>query len=110
LKIRELLHSPKPILVEFAAEWCAPCKQLHPVLKELGSRVGDSIRVLIIDIEKNPGLSNHYSVQSAPTLILFMYGKPIWRGTGIYSVHALEKIVNHYVAKKKKKRKPWGDP
>jgi thioredoxin 1 len=74
-KFSELLKTPEPVLVDFSAEWCGPCKQLKPILEQLKSKVGDSAKIIKIDVDKNKSLSDQFQIRSVPTLILFKDGK-----------------------------------
>lgn len=96
-KFSELLKTPEPVLVDFSAEWCGPCKQLKPILEQLKSKVGDSAKIIKIDVDKNKSLSDQFQIRSVPTLILFKDGKSVWRQSGVVPVHTLEGIIKQYV-------------
>lgn len=95
----EIISGTTPVLVDFFAEWCGPCKMMKPVLEELHQRLGDKIRILKIDIDKSPAAANAYQVQSVPTLMLFHHGKTLWRGSGAMPAAQLEKILAQYIIK-----------
>jgi thioredoxin 1 len=96
-KFSELLKTPEPVLVDFSAEWCGPCKQLKPILEQLKSKIGDSAKIIKIDVDKNKSLSVQFQIRSVPTLILFKDGKSVWRQSGVVPVHTLEGIIKQYV-------------
>ncbi len=96
-KFSELLKTPEPVLVDFSAEWCGPCKQLKPILEQLKSKIGDSAKIIKIDVDKNKALSEQFQIRSVPTLILFKGGKSVWRQSGVVPVNTLEGIIKQYV-------------
>jgi len=93
----EIIRGDKPVLVDFSAEWCGPCKLMKPVLEELHQRLGDKIRILKIDIDRSPLVSSAYNIQGVPTLILFQNGNILWRQAGVVQASQLEKIINQYL-------------
>jgi len=93
---KEMIHSLRPVLVDFSAEWCGPCKMMKPILEELKSKVGDEVSILKVDVDKNPKASEIYNIQGVPTLILFKGGEIKWRQTGVVSLHQLESIINQF--------------
>jgi len=93
-KFQEVLQGEKPVLVDFYASWCGPCQQLAPELKKLAERMGDRMRVIKVDVDKNPDAASHYSVLGVPTLILFRKGELLWRQSGAMSAEQLEQIVS----------------
>jgi len=93
----ELIHGNTPVLVDFSAEWCGPCKMMKPVLEELHQRMGDKIRIIKIDIDRSPEVSSLYNVQAVPTLILFQNGNTLWRQPGVIQANQLERVINQYL-------------
>jgi thioredoxin 1 len=92
-KFSEIINSEKPTLVDFSAEWCGPCKMMAPVLKELAGKMGEQIRILKVDIDRNPEAARFYNVKSVPTLLLFKNGIIKWRQSGVVSSAQLVDII-----------------
>ena len=95
---KNIISTEPLVLVDFFATWCGPCKMMHPVLEELKAQMGDKIRILKIDVDKNEELSMEYRVMSVPTLILFRNGENVWRQSGAMPLSALTDLVNQYVS------------
>ena len=93
----DLIKSNKPVLVDFTAAWCGPCKMMKPVLDELHQRMKDKIRIIKIDIDQSPAAANAYNVQSVPTLLLFQNGTVLWRQSGVMQAGQLEKIIEQRI-------------
>lgn len=93
---KDLIHGDKPVLVDFYADWCGPCKQQAPILKQLTERAGDQVRVVKIDVDKAQAAAQQYDVRSIPTMILFKDGKVVWRQSGVQPLHTLEKLVKQF--------------
>lgn len=93
----QIINSEKPVLIDFHAEWCGPCKMQTPVLQEASSELGDKIKIIKIDVDKNPGIASRYQVRGVPTLILFKKGKPVWRKSGVVNKQKLLNTVMEYV-------------
>jgi thioredoxin 1 len=92
----EIINSNQPVLVDFFAEWCGPCKMLAPILKEISSEVDGKARILKVDIDKNPAVAAHYGVQAVPTLLLFKNGEIKWRHAGILPKYQLLEVISRY--------------
>lgn len=90
----ELIRGDKPVLVDFSAEWCGPCKMMPPILHELKQMVGDSAILLKIDIDKNPQVAASYNVQSVPTLMVFQKGQVKWRQSGVTPARTLKAALD----------------
>lgn len=95
----EIIQGEKPVLVDFFAEWCGPCKMMKPVLEELHQKMGDDIRIIKVDIDKSPAAASAYNVTSVPTLILFQKGNILWRQPGVVPAVSLQKIINQFISK-----------
>lgn len=87
---KDIISGDKPVLVDFFATWCGPCKMMHPILEELHSKVGDTARIITVDVDKNGALAAQYNVQSVPTLMIFKGGELKWRASGVHSAADLE--------------------
>lgn len=92
----ELINGDKPVLVDFFAEWCGPCKMMKPILHELKQMIGDKAIILKIDVDKSPSVASGYQVQAVPTLIVFKKGKVVWRQSGVVQAHPLHRILLQY--------------
>ena len=95
-KFEDIIKSEKPVLIDFFATWCGPCKMMHPVLEELHEKVGDKARVIKIDIDKNRELAAIYNVRSVPTLMIFRNGELKWRTSGVQPIQTLEQELEKY--------------
>lgn len=89
----KIINDEKPVLVDFHAEWCGPCKMMAPELKRFAENNKDSVRVLKVDIDKNQATAGHYKIQGVPTLILFKQGKILWRQSGAMNAKQISDAV-----------------
>ena len=96
-KFEDLIKSDKPVLIDFFATWCGPCKMMHPVLEDLAGKIGDDARIIKIDIEKNEQLASSYDVRSVPTLMIFRNGELKWRAAGVHSAADLEEKLRSFI-------------
>lgn len=98
LPFSELIQLEKPVLVDFFATWCGPCKTMAPIISDLKKRMGDSISIIKIDVDKNPATAASYQIQGVPALMLFKAGKLLWRQSGVVPVAQLETIIKQYAS------------
>ncbi|WP_367754046.1 thioredoxin [Flavobacterium sp. WC2421] len=89
----KIINSEKPILIDFFATWCGPCKMLGPILKEVKDDLGDRISIIKIDVDKNQQVASQYQVRGVPTMILFQNGKQLWRQSGVLQKNDIIKII-----------------
>lgn len=92
-----IISSEQPVLIDFYADWCGPCKVLAPILKEVKKELGDTIKIVKVDVDKNQPLAAKYHVQGVPTLLLFKKGEQVWRQSGVLQKDHLINIINTYL-------------
>jgi thioredoxin len=93
----DIISGDKLVLIDFTAEWCGPCKMMKPILKELRERMGDKIRILKIDIDRSPAVSDSFNIQSVPTLMLIRNKNILWRQSGVMHANQLERIIDQFL-------------
>lgn len=95
---KELIQSEKPVLIDFYADWCQPCKVLSPIVKQVKERMGDQVSVLKIDVDRNPKLAQNLSIQGVPTLMIYRRGEQKWRQSGVLSAEAIIQQLQYFGA------------
>ncbi|SMO47645.1 thioredoxin [Fodinibius sediminis] len=90
----DIINSETPVLVDFYADWCGPCKMMNPILKKLKKEMGEELNIIKIDAEKNADAAIKYQVRGVPTLILFHKGRILWQQSGVVQLHQLKNIIN----------------
>lgn len=89
----EIINQDKPVLVDFFAEWCGPCKMMSPILKEVKDELGENVSIIKIDVDKNPSLASQYQVRGVPTLVLYNKGQQVWRQSGLLQKREIVSMI-----------------
>lgn len=92
-----LINNNQLTLVDFSAEWCGPCKMLAPILKQVKDEMGDSLKIVKIDVDKNQNLANTYQVRGVPTLIFFKNGEQLWRKSGVLQKGEIVQLAKSFL-------------
>lgn len=100
-KFTRIIQSPTPVLVDFYADWCGPCKAMTPILSELKAKMGNDVKIIKVDVDRNPQLAAQYQIRGVPTLMLFQRGKVRWRQSGVVPLPQLVQQLQTNAASKK---------
>ena len=94
----KMIQGPTPVLVDFFATWCGPCRMMSPILEQVKNKVGDQVRIVKVDVDKNPAIAQQLQVRGVPTLVLFQQGSMVWRQSGVASEQQLLQILETHAA------------
>ncbi len=97
---QELIEGDTPVLVDFFAEWCGPCKMMQPILEDVAKQLGGKVKILKVDVDKNPLAASRFQVRGVPTLVLFSKGEVVWRQSGVVPSYQLIQIIENKVLAK----------
>ncbi|MBN1253591.1 MAG: thioredoxin [Bacteroidales bacterium] len=96
-KFLDLINSETPVLIDFSAEWCAPCKALAPILKDVRNTLGDKVRIIKIDVDKNPIIAQNLQISSVPTIMIYKNGQQKFRQSGVIPANQIVQILNQFI-------------
>ena len=96
-KFLNIINSDKPVLVDFYADWCGPCKQMPPILKDVKSELKDNVKIIKVNVDKNPFIATKYQIRNIPTIIIFKKGEPCWKGVGLHPASELASILRQHI-------------
>tara|TARA_X000000950_G_C13814300_1_gene619049 strand:- start:143 stop:439 length:297 start_codon:yes stop_codon:yes gene_type:complete len=96
-KFSDLINGDQPVLVDFSAEWCGPCKAMAPILKDVKKEMDNNVKIIKVDVDKNPQAAQKFQVRGVPTLILFKEGKLLWRQSGVVPANQLTSIIKNNI-------------
>ena len=96
-KFSEILNGDTPVVIDFSAEWCQPCKMMPPILKDVSRQLGDKVRILKVDVDKNQAIARQWGISSVPTIMIFSKGKQVFRQAGVIPSQQLISILQKYL-------------
>lgn len=94
---QKLINSEKPVLIDFSADWCGPCKVMAPILEQVKREIGDKATVVKIDVDRNQSVAQSLNITGVPTLMIYKRGKQLWRQSGVLDKNRLIGILNQFV-------------
>ena len=96
-KFQNIINSKQPVLVDFYADWCGPCKQMPPILKDVKNDLKEHVRIIKVNVDKNPFIATKYQIRSIPTVMIFKNGKDIWKGLGVRPAQELKSVLREHI-------------
>ncbi|WP_297100334.1 thioredoxin [uncultured Draconibacterium sp.] len=96
-KFKNIINCKRPVLVDFYADWCGPCKQMPAILKQVKAELKENVKIIKVDVDRNPNIASKYQIRSIPTLMLFKDGELKWSGMGVRPAHEVKSIVEQYL-------------
>lgn len=92
-RFKHIINSSKPVLVDFYADWCVPCRQIHPILEKVKSDLDEPVRIVKVNVDRNPYLATQYKVQNLPTVMVFKEGTPLWKAEGLCDAEEIKSVI-----------------
>ncbi|RLD35207.1 MAG: thioredoxin [Bacteroidetes bacterium] len=96
-KFNDIIQGSTPVLIDFSAEWCQPCKMMPPILKDVKKQLGERIRILKVDVDRNPAIAQKYQIRNVPTLMVFKNGQVVWRQAGVIPAQQLLQMLQPHI-------------